>query len=146
MIYTALTCKAMKIAYEAHHGQYDRNGVPYIFHPYHVAEQMIDEVTVCVALLHDVVEDTSVTMDELAKEFPAEVIEALKLLTHEAGEEYLEYVKRVCTNPVAKAVKIADMTHNMDESRIYDKSKVSEKQIEHWKIKYSKAMEILRED
>lgn len=145
MIYTELTCRAMNIAYDAHHGQKDVNGVPYIFHPYHIAEQMPDETTTCVALLHDVVEDTDITMEELAKEFTPEVIEALKLLTHEHGDDYIEYVKRVCTNPVAKTVKIGDMTHNMDESRIYDKSKVSDKQIKHWREKYSKAMKILKE-
>ena len=145
MIYTKLTCRAMNIAYDAHHGQKDANGVPYIFHPYHIAEQMHDEITTCVALLHDVVEDTDITMEELAKEFPSEVIEALKLLTHEPGDDYVEYVKRVCTNPIAKTVKIGDMTHNMDESRIYDKSKVSKKQMRHWREKYSKAMKILNE-
>ncbi|MDE6092769.1 MAG: HD domain-containing protein, partial [Ruminococcus sp.] len=81
MIYTKLTNKAMRIAYEAHNGQYDVNGVPYIFHPYHVAEQMNDEITVCTALLHDVAEDTDITIEQLEKEFPKEVTEALKLLT-----------------------------------------------------------------
>lgn len=145
MIYTKLTCRAMNIAYDAHHGQKDVNGVPYVFHPYHVAENMPDEITVCVALLHDVIEDTDITVEELSHEFPSEVIEALKLLTHEPGEDYIEYVKRVCTNPVAKTVKTGDMTHNMDESRIYDKSKVSAEQIQHWRKKYAKAMKILKE-
>ena len=66
MIYTALTNKAMKLAYTAHHGQTDTGGLPYIFHPFHLAEQMTDEITVCVALLHDVVEDTPVTLDRYA--------------------------------------------------------------------------------
>ncbi|MDE5833913.1 MAG: HD domain-containing protein, partial [Ruminococcus sp.] len=82
MIYTEMTNKAMRIAYEAHHGQYDVNGVPYIFHPYHIAEQMTDEITTCVALLHDVIEDTEVTFEQLEQEFPEEVITALRLLTH----------------------------------------------------------------
>lgn len=63
MIYTPLTCEAMKIAYRAHHGQTDKAGLPYVFHPFHLAEQMKDEYSVCVALLHDVVEDTDVTLD-----------------------------------------------------------------------------------
>ena len=63
MIYTALTKKAMKVAYEAHHGQTDRSGTPYIFHPFHVAEQMDDELSVCTALLHDVIEDTEITFE-----------------------------------------------------------------------------------
>jgi len=65
MIYTHLTCEAMKIAYEAHHGQTDKAGIPYIFHPIHVAEQMTDENTTVVALLHDVIEDTDLTLDRL---------------------------------------------------------------------------------
>ena len=67
MIYTPLTMKAMKIAYDAHHGQVDKSGVPYIFHPCHLAEQMTDEVSTCVALLHDVAEDTDVTLEQLAQ-------------------------------------------------------------------------------
>ena len=76
MIYTPLTKAAMEIAYRAHHGQLDKSGVPYIFHPIHLAEQMVDEVTVCVALLHDVVEDTDITFEALEGEgFTAEIIE-----------------------------------------------------------------------
>ena len=74
MIYTALTKKAMKVAYEAHHGQTDRSGVPYIFHPFHVAEQMDDELSVCAALLHDGVEDTEITFEDLEKDFPDAVV------------------------------------------------------------------------
>ena len=74
MIYTPLTNKAQRIAYDAHQGQTDKSGQPYIFHPYHLAEQMTDEVSVCVALLHDVVEDTAVTFEELEREFPPEVV------------------------------------------------------------------------
>jgi (p)ppGpp synthase/HD superfamily hydrolase len=94
MIYTPLTNRAMQIAYAAHHGQTDKSGIPYIFHPYHLAEQMDDEYTVCIALLHDVMEDTDVTREMLAAEFPEEIMEALDLLTHEAGIPYFEYVKK----------------------------------------------------
>lgn len=117
MIYTELTVKASKIAYEAHHGQVDKIGMPYILHPLHLAEQMDDEVSVCVALLHDVVEDTDVTIEDLEKEFPEEVIRPLTLLTHPEGEPYMDYINRVITDPVAKKIKIADMTHNMNEQR-----------------------------
>ena len=92
MIYTELTCKAMKIAYNAHHGQTDKNGIPYIFHPFHLAEQMTDENSVCVALLHDTVEDTDITMKELEKDFPEEVTDALRLLTHDKREDYFSYI------------------------------------------------------
>ena len=70
MIYTVLTNKALQIAYEAHQGQVDKAGLPYIFHPFHLAEQMTDEISTCVALLHDVAEDTDVSLDDLAREFP----------------------------------------------------------------------------
>ena len=65
MIYTELTKKAMQVAFDAHKNQVDKSGLPYIYHPYHLAEQMTDEVSICVALLHDVVEDTSMTFDDL---------------------------------------------------------------------------------
>ncbi|MBE6852292.1 MAG: bifunctional (p)ppGpp synthetase/guanosine-3',5'-bis(diphosphate) 3'-pyrophosphohydrolase [Ruminococcus sp.] len=146
MIYTELTNKAMKIAYEAHHGQHDINGIPYVFHPYHVAEQMKDELSVCVALLHDVVEDTDITMDMLEKEFPAEVINALRLMTHEKGTDYYEYIKKIRSNPIAKAVKLADIAHNSDFSRIVSETPETDAKKEHWKEKYSKALSILNEE
>lgn len=143
MIYTKLTNKAMQIAYMAHHGQTDCNGIPYVFHPYHLAEQMDDEISCCVALLHDVAEDTEVTLDELAKEFPQEIIEALKLLTHEKDTDYFDYVRRIKDNPIAKKVKLADLAHNMDRTRIVDCSVVSTEKLAKWDEKYSKAMKIL---
>ena len=143
MIYTKLTNKAMQIAYMAHHGQTDCNGIPYVFHPYHLAEQMDDEISCCVALLHDVAEDREVTLDELAKDFPQEIIEALKLLTHEKDTDYFDYVRRIKDNPIAKKVKLADLAHNMDRTRIVDCSVVSTEKLDKWDEKYSKAMKIL---
>lgn len=145
MIYTALTNKAMQIAYNAHHGQFDCNGVPYIFHPYHLAEQMCSEITVCAALLHDVVEDTDITIEQLENIFPKEVTEALKLLTHDDNTDYFEYIRAIKSNPVAKAVKMADLMHNSDQSRIVDKKAVSAEKLEHWNKKYTKAIQILSE-
>ena len=101
MIYTELTQKAMNIAYNAHHGQLDKGGAPYILHPVHLAEEMTDEISTCVALLHDVVEDTPVTLEELADQFPPAVIEALEVITHKEGEPYGDYVRRVKENPIA---------------------------------------------
>lgn len=146
MIYTALTMKAMQLAYTAHHGQTDQSGVPYIFHPYHLAEQMKDEITTCVALLHDVVEDTDVTFAELEKEFPQEVIEALQLLTHAEGTDYFDYVRTIKENPVAKAVKLADLAHNSDQTRLVDcKENIPKEKIAWWNEKYAKAKAILEE-
>lgn len=92
MIYTELTNRAIHIAYEAHAGQVDECGTPYVFHPYHLAEQMPDEITTCVALLHDVVEDTPVTFEDLEREFPPEVTNVLRLLTHDPTVSYRGYV------------------------------------------------------
>ena len=68
MIYTGLTKKALKLCFEAHKEQVDKSGMPYVFHPFHLAEQMTDEATTVVALLHDVVEDTDITFEELKKQ------------------------------------------------------------------------------
>ena len=145
MIYTPLTIKAMQIAYKAHSAQLDVSAVPYIFHPYHIAEQMNDELTVCAALLHDVIEDTDITLEELEKNFPAEIIDVLKLLTHKKGEDYFEYIKRIKENPAAKAVKLADIAHNCDFSRVNANNSVSQDKLEHWRNKYLAALKILEE-
>lgn len=117
MIYTPLTLKAMQVAYAAHHGQLDRCGAPYVFHPFHLAEQMTDEATTCAALLHDVVEDTDMTLDDLARDFPPEVVEAVRLLTHTEDVDYFDYVRAIRGNPIATAVKLADLAHNSDSAR-----------------------------
>ena len=140
MIYTPLTKKALKLCFEAHKNQTDKTGLPYVFHPFHLAEQMTDEYTTVVALLHDVVEDTDYTLDDLKEMgYPDEVITALALLTHDDGSEYMDYVARIKPNPIAKAVKLADLKHNSDLAR-YD-------MIDSYAIKrtakYKQAMEFL---
>ena len=144
MIYTPMTNKAMRIAYMAHHGQLDYNGIPYIFHPIHLAEQMDDEISCCAALLHDVVEDTDVTMEDLAREFPAQVMEVLKLLTHDDNVPYFDYVREISKHPVAKKVKLADLAHNSDQTRCVG-SDLTEERLAYWKDKYAKAQTILLE-
>ena len=143
MLYTTLTNKALRLAYAAHEGQTDDSGVPYIFHPYHLAEQMTDEISVCVALLHDVVEDTSVTFEELEGEFPREVIEALRLLTHREGTDYFAYVRAIREHPLARKVKLADLAHNSDETRFAGCGDITEEKLSHWRKKYAMAREIL---
>ncbi len=145
MIYTPLTNKALRLAYDAHHGQVDKSGQPYFFQPYHLAEQMEDEISVCVALLHDVVEDTSVTMEELEREVPTQATEALRLLTHEAGTDYLDYVRAIMTNYVARKVKMADLAHNSDETRFAGGEEIEEEQLAWWRLKYARARELLEE-
>lgn len=144
MIYTDMTIKAMKLAYRAHAGQKDQTNVPYIFHPIHLAEQMEDEISCTAALLHDVVEDTAYTFADLEEEFPKEVTEVLRLLTHEEGEDYFEYVRKIKTNPVAVKVKLADLAHNSDESRNVGGQISPEKQ-QYFREKYAKAKAILME-
>ena len=142
MIYTPMTIKAMKIAYGAHHGQVDKGGLPYIFHPYHLAEAMDDEISCCTALLHDVVEDTDVTMEELEREFPQEVITILKLLTHAEDVPYFDYVRRIRENPIAVKIKLADIAHNSDQSRCPN---LTQEQLAYFRAKYRQAAAILTE-
>ena len=99
-------------------GQEDKLGIPYIFHPYHLAELMDTEDECICALLHDVVEDTNITFKQLEKEFSKEIIDALKLLTHDKKVPYEEYVLKIKENPLAKKVKLADLKHNSDKTRI----------------------------
>lgn len=142
MIYTNLTKKAMKVAFDAHKNQVDKNGIPYIYHPVHLAEQMTDESTICVALLHDVVEDTDMTFEQLADEgFTDEIIDALRPMTHDEAVPYMEYVEKIKTNPIATAVKLADLRHNSDLTRL---DTVNEKALER-AAKYKKAIELLSE-
>ena len=142
MIYTEMTIKAMKVAYEAHAGQVDYNNVPYIFHPYHLAEQMEDEISCTVALLHDVVEDTTLTIEDLEQEFPKSVTEIIKLLTHDENVDYFDYVRRIKTNPIATKVKLEDLKHNSDETRNAGLN-VPEEKLRYWAEKYAKAKDLL---
>ena len=140
MIYTALTKMAMKIAFEAHKDQVDKSGMPYIYHPFHLAEQMKDEKTTCAALLHDVVEDTSWTFDRLKEYgFGRDIIEALMLLTHNSSVPYMDYIRVIKENKIASAVKIADLKHNSDLSRLDFVDDEAIKRAD----KYKKALEIL---
>ncbi len=119
MIYTPLTKKALALCFAAHKDQFDKAGAPYVFHPFHLAEQMTDEIATVCALLHDVIEDTPYTLADLADMgFPTEVTDVLSLLTHDDTVPYIDYVKRIAENPVARQVKLADLAHNSDLSRL----------------------------
>ena len=143
MIYTSMTIKAMKLAYKAHEGQVDRSGVPYIFHPIHLAEQMETEDEICTALLHDVAEDSDCTIEDLKKEgFSADTIEALRLLTHEKSVPYMDYIAALKGNPIARKVKLADLAHNSDIGRM---AIVTDKDLKRME-KYQKARNLLLEE
>lgn len=140
MIYTDLTKKAMRLCFEAHKEQVDKSGIPYVFHPIHLAEQMQDEATTVVALLHDVVEDTDYTLEDLVQMgFPREVVDAIALMTHDAAVPYMDYVAEIKKNPIARAVKRADLAHNSDLSRL---DVVDEKALARVE-KYRKAIALL---
>ena len=142
MIYTEQTKKAMKLCFEAHKDQVDKSGMPYVFHPYHLAEQMTDEDTTVAALLHDVVEDTDYTLEDLEKlGFSPQVIQAVALLTHEEEVPYLDYVAKIKDNPIAKAVKLADIEHNSDLTRLGP----DDPRIPAFQEKYRRAKELLCE-
>ena len=112
----------------------------YIFHPIHLAEGMDDEVSTCVALLHDTVEDTDVTLEQLAQEFPVEVVEAVALLAHAEDVEYFDYIRAIKQNPIAMKVKLADLAHNGDPKRICNQGNAEKRN-----AKYAAARKILTE-
>lgn len=135
MIYTDMTKKAINLMFKKHKDQIDKSGIPYVFHPFHVAEQMDDEPTTIVALLHDIVEDTDVTFEELKElGFSDEVIDALKLMTHNKDIDYYDYVEMISKNPIARKVKIKDLEHNMDTTRL---DKIEDKDVKRLE-KYKK--------
>lgn len=116
---------ALKIATEAHSGQTERNGQPYIGHPLRVMERVETEEEKIVAILHDVVEDTAWTFEQLTKAgFPPHIIAALDCVTRREGEDYSAFVERSAANPLARRVKLADLEDNMDVRRL---SEVTEK-------------------
>ena len=140
MIYTEKTKKALKLCFEAHKDQVDKSGLPYVFHPFHLAEQMTDEDTTLVALLHDVVEDTDYTLDDLSEMgFGDTVIDALALMTHDSSVPYLEYVAKLKNNPLARTVKLADLRHNSDTTRLDRVDDEALKRVQ----KYAQAINIL---
>ena len=111
--------RAIEIAANAHAGQRDKAGQAYILHPLRVMLRVDGEHEQMAAVLHDVVEDTSITIDDLAREgFPIEVLRAIAALTKLPGETRLEAAARAAADPVARKVKLADNAENMDLSRI----------------------------
>ena len=121
MVYSELVKKACAIAFDAHREDVDRGGYPYVLHPFYLATQMEDEASACAALLHDVVEDHAgrYSFDDLARAgFPEEVLRALRLLTHARGVPYMDYIRALAVDPIARRVKLADLRHNLDARRL----------------------------
>ena len=141
MFYSEKVKKAALIAYNAHKGQSDKGGYPYIMHPIHIAEQMKTEDETIAALLHDVIEDTDIGFDYLKKEgFSDTVINCLKILTKDPNEDYMDYIRKIKkTGGIALKIKKADMAHNMIAERISKKIQSDESRME----KYRAAFDIL---
>lgn len=127
--------KAISLAEKAHQGQVDKGGHPYIGHPKRVMENCETTEEKIVAMLHDVMEDTDYTADDLRKEgFSEEIITTLFCLTHQEGEGYMEYIERICENSLAVRVKYADLQDNMDLSRIPDPTEKDLARLEKYKL------------
>ena len=143
LIYTPLTKKALQICFAAHKYQMDKSGMPYAIHPLHLAEQMETEEEICTALLHDVLEDSVYTLQDLRQAgFPETVLEALQLLTRDQHTHYLDYVAGLRKNPIARRVKMADLAHNSDLGRL-DKITLKDRRRV---LKYRMAQAILADD
>lgn len=139
---------ALVIACHAHEGQKDKGGEDYIKHPLHVAfmckQKGYSKETQIVAILHDVLEDSNMTIEELERYgVPESVLMSLKLLTHDESESYESYIEKIKTDEMARKVKIEDLTHNSDLSRIpHEKFKDHEKIMKMF-LKYSLARKAL---
>ncbi|SJZ93618.1 HD domain-containing protein [Pilibacter termitis] len=131
---------ALQIATEAHQGQEDKAGVDYIEHPKTVASFVSTDEEKATAYLHDVLEDTAITAEELLnKGIPENVVKAVELLTKKKGQPYFEYLEDVKSNSISRIVKLADLRHNSDLSRLKKITETDYKRIE----KYKKAIDFL---
>lgn len=119
--------KALEIATTAHFGQKDKAGQDYILHPITVASFMSTDEEKAVAYLYDVVEDTNISLEDLRKIFSSNIVEALDAITKRENETYEDYLNRVSMNKIARKVKISDMLHNIDLTRL---EKITKKDIE----------------
>lgn len=134
--------KIIAFVVEKHKNQVDKAGKPYIIHPLTVSFYCEDESAKIVALCHDLLEDTDATVEDLKSIGLADVeIEAVQILTKPKKEDYLSYVEKIAKNPIARTVKMADLTHNMDLTRLETITEKDLKRVE----KYKKAFEILME-
>lgn len=143
MIWTELTKKAYDIACERHRGQSDRGGVPYIVHPCTLAAQMPTEASAAVALLHDVLEDSDATREELAAQgIPDSIISSVVLLSRNYWPDlhYMEYIQNLRQDPIAVMVKKADLQHNLNLSRLGHPPTEEELGLHH---RYEKAIRLL---
>lgn len=134
--------RAIAIACEAHAGQVDKAGQPYILHPLRLMLRMSTEAERITAVLHDVVEDSQFTVEDLIVEgFALEVVRAVDALSRREGEEYMEFVRRASADPIAGPVKRADLEDNLDLTRILNPT---DRDLERTR-RYQRALEIFAE-
>lgn len=132
--------RAIAIASEAHAGQADKAGNPYVLHPLRVMLSVKQPDERIAAVLHDVVEDTPWTLEDLRAEgFSAEVVDAVDALTRRDGEDYIAFVRRARANAIARPVKIADVTDNMDLTRMAQPTARDHERLE----RYQEALRLL---
>ena len=125
---------ALAIARKAHAGQVDKAGVDYIQHPLYVASQVKTEQEKAIALLHDVLEDSDITVaDLLAYGLSNEVVTAVQTLTKKKGQSYQDYLGKVKSNNLARVVKLADLKHNSDLSRLKTVSNTDYERVKKYK-------------
>ncbi|EQB88452.1 (p)ppGpp synthase/HD superfamily hydrolase [Clostridium punense] len=127
---------AIKIAVEAHSGQLDKAGQPYVLHPLRVMFSLSDEKDRIVGVLHDIIEDSNITYDYLIAngfEGETEILEALESVTKKEDETYEEFIVRVALNSIGKRVKLADLEDNMDLSRIPNPTEKDYERIKRYK-------------
>ena len=141
-----LLTKAIELAKKAHEGQMDKGGSPYIGHPFRVMNQFEDEEEKIVGVLHDVVEDSDLTLEDLAKAgFSDRIVAAVDAITKREGEESDNYLNRVMNNSIALKVKIVDMTDNMDLNRITNITEKDRARIKNYQINIVKLKNKLSE-
>ncbi len=139
--YNALLALADSVAENAHAGQFDKSGKPYITHPRTVASFLQDTEHKIIALLHDTIEDTDITPQKLTElGFTDRIVRSVLCLTHADGVDYFDYLDAMRDDPNARYVKAADLMHNMDMSRLENPT---ERDYERLK-KYQKAMEVIK--
>jgi len=133
--------QAIQLATQLHAGQVDKAGEDYIHHPLRVMRAVEGETAKIVAVLHDTLEDTAMTLPELENTFGLEVAQVVHTLTRSPGEDYFDFIQRVKGNAIARAVKIADLHDNMNLSRL---PAITEKDLAR-NEKYRKALALLGE-
>ncbi|WP_294464271.1 GTP pyrophosphokinase [uncultured Anaerofustis sp.] len=131
--------KAINLAFNAHKGQTDKGGMPYIMHPFYIASKLNEEDEIITALLHDTLEDSNLTKEDLLNAgFSTYIIEAIDTLTKKQYD-YFDYIYKIKKNDLARKIKLLDLKHNMDLTRL---EKITNKDIKR-NEKYKKAIEIL---